>query len=183
MAGLSRSTWPSPSSSRDIQAWCPGPHPGGFWRSARRRPHRLYEQLCQWLSHLHMKSIFSCSDGRSCISVCITSCPVGGHHWKELGSIFFAVSLQVLLYIGNVPLRHLFSRIRSSNSLSLSSQKRCSRPFDVFTAFCWTLYLVSLALGTPHYRCDLNSRAEGKNHTPQPASSTANAAQDISSNL
>ena len=36
----------------------------------------------------------------------IASCPVTGYHWKEPGSILFAPSLQVFVYIGKIPHIH-----------------------------------------------------------------------------
>ena len=51
----------------------------------------------------------------------IASGPGTGHHWEEPHFFLFAPSLQVLLYIDNIPLSLLFSRLNSSSSLSLSS--------------------------------------------------------------
>lgn len=45
LAGTSRSVCSKPCSSGTPGAGCPGPHPGGFWRSPRRSLHSLSGQL------------------------------------------------------------------------------------------------------------------------------------------
>ena len=51
----------------------------------------------------------------------IASGLVTGHHWKEPGSVLFAPSFQVSIYIDEIPLSLLFSRLNSPHSFSLSS--------------------------------------------------------------
>lgn len=68
------------------------------------------------------------------------SCPVIE---EEPGSLFFVLSRQIFILIGEIPPRFLFLRLNIHSSPSLSSSVRCSSPF---VALCWThsrnLYLV-----------------------------------------
>lgn len=59
--------------------------------------------------HLNKKHTFQWKE------VSVVSCPVSGHQWKELVSISFALSLQVFIYINEIPPSHLFSRLNTSS--------------------------------------------------------------------
>lgn len=49
----------------------------------------------------------------------IVICPVSGHHWKELGSIFFIPFHQVFIHIDKILPRLLFSRLNRHSFLSV----------------------------------------------------------------
>lgn len=71
----------------------------------------------------------------------IASCPDTGYHRKEPGSVLFALSLQVFVYVDSYPLE-----LNRPSSLSLSSQERCFMLSSIFMALCWTLCCVSMSL-------------------------------------
>lgn len=54
-----------------------------------------------------------------------------------------APSLQVFVYIDEIPLCFLFSRLSSP---SLSSQEGCSSPFIFFVALHWSLSTMPMSL-------------------------------------
>lgn len=61
-------------------------------------------------------------------------CPVPGQHRKEAVSVLFAPSLQVFMYIDEIPLTLPFFRLHYPSSPSLSSYERCSGPLTIFVA-------------------------------------------------
>ena len=106
--------------------------------------------------------------------VSIVSCHVTGHHYKEPGSVLFALSLQVFVYIGKIPLEP---------SLLQGEKSQLSQPFlirEVLQSFnhlsgpsLSSLHYVHtcLVVGSPEldtvlqvwpYQCS----AEGKGHLP-----------------
>jgi len=71
--------------------------------------------------------------------------PVDGHIPHKY---VFAPCLRGFTALGEIPLSLLFSRLSSPSSPGLCSQERCSRPFLVFVAFCWTLSSISNTYAT-----------------------------------
>ena len=69
--------------------------------------HNLPGQPVPVLGHPHSKKVFSDVQKESPVFqfVPIDSCPVTRHHSKESGSVFFAPSLQVFIYINRIPPR------------------------------------------------------------------------------
>lgn len=55
------------------------------------------------------------------------------------------VKFRYLYILMKFPLRHFFSRLNISQSLSLSSQERFSSPLIIFVVFHWTLYSMSMS--------------------------------------
>ena len=112
--------------------------------------------------------------------------PVIGHHWEQAGSLFFIPFHQVFIHIDKILLSLLFSRIKSSISLSLSSYKRCSSPlinYWPFTALAPVCPCLTSARDprTRHSTPDVSLQCwvEGKVHSPWPAGNTPpNASQD-----
>lgn len=74
--------------------------------------------------------------------VTIASDPVTGQHWKKSISVFYGLSLQVLMRSSP---KLLFSRLNSgSSSLSHFSQQKSSSPFIIFMIIFWTLFSMSM---------------------------------------
>jgi len=75
------------------------------------------------LSHPHSEKMFPDVQREPPVFqlVLIASGPVPGHHREEPGSALFAPSLQVFMYIDEIALSLLFSRLNSPSSLSLSA--------------------------------------------------------------
>jgi len=71
--------------------------------------------------------------------------PVTRHHSKEPRYILFAPSLQVFMHFKKIPLRLVFSRLKSPSFLSLSSYVMCSRPFAIFVALHRSLSIMSMS--------------------------------------
>lgn len=86
------------------------------------RLHNPTGQPVPELSHLHSEKAFPDSQTEPPMLqlVPIVSCPVTEHHWKDPGYILFSSSLQVFIYMGEMP-PETFSRMNSPSSLSLSS--------------------------------------------------------------
>ena len=101
--------------------------------------HNLYGQPVPVLSHPRGKEVFPHVQTEPPMFrfVPTASGLVTGHHWKEPGSVFFAPSLQVFIYVDMIPLSLLFSRLKSPSSLRLSSHEKCLSPNLV--ALRWTL--------------------------------------------
>lgn len=138
MAGVGREFWrwqdTSPAPAGTPREECPGPCSSSFWRPPIRRPHSFSGQPVPVLSLAQCRSAAWCSDGVSCVPVCGASCPDNTHHGKAAGSSFFVPSLQVQIHIEKIsPSLLPFSL----NSLSLSSQERCSNPFIILVAIHW----------------------------------------------
>ena len=88
------------------------------------RPHNLLGQPVPALSQPYSEKVFPHVQREPPVFqfVPIASGPVTAYHWKEPGSIFFATSLQVFLYIDKIlPSSLLFSRLNSPDSLRFSS--------------------------------------------------------------
>ena len=82
------------------------------------------------LGRLHREKLFPEVQEEAAVFqfVSTASGPVTEHHWKEPCSVLFSPSLQVFIYIDEIPLSLLFFRLNSPSSLSLSSQERSSSP-------------------------------------------------------
>ena len=111
---------------------------GSRWYSRATRSHlprtcvqMAFEYLQGWrlrnlsgqpvpvLSHPHSKKVLPAVLREPPVfqSVPAASGPVTGHHWKEPGSVLFAPSLQVFMYIDKISLSRLFSELNSPRSL------------------------------------------------------------------
>jgi len=87
------------------------------------------------------------------------------------------------------PCSLLFSRLKSPNTLSLSSQERCSSPWIIFVALLWTCSNSSMPFFCVLRAAELDAGlqmeshqngAEGQNHLPSPAGHTClDAAQGM----
>lgn len=66
--------------------------------------------------------------------------------WKEPGSIFVVLSLQVFVRIKKSPWCHLFPRLESLSSLCLFSKERCSSGLITWMALHWILSSVFMSL-------------------------------------
>ena len=118
----------------------------------------------------------------------IASGPVTGHHWKEPGSILFAPSLEIFIYIGKIPLCLLFSRLKQSQLSQsflmwelLQSFHHLGGPSqDSPQCVQASLVLGSPALDTVIQVWPHQCWREGKDHLPwSGGSSLFNAAQDF----
>ena len=147
------------------KASCPWSCPDGFWISLRMEtPQPPWATYSSPWSPSQQKSVSW--EPPVFHLVPIVPGPVTGHHWNEPGSVFFASSLQVLIYINKNPPSLLFSRLNSLSFLSLSLYVRCSCPLIILVTFCWTLsnrlkFLLYWGAQnwTHHSRCSL-TRAE-----------------------
>ena len=147
--GPSVSIWSNPCSSRDTRAGCPGPPPGGFWRSPRREP-TASGQPVPVLHHPHSTKVllvfrWNVLYSRLWSSPCQSRANPGtGPHWEEPSPILFAPSLQV--FIGKNSLRFLFSRLNHLSFLSFSLYEKSSSPLTFWlssVALCWTPHSMS----------------------------------------
>jgi len=86
------------------------------------RLHNLSGQPVPGLSHPHSEKAFPDVQTEPPVFqfVLTASGPGTGHHWKEPGSIFLIPSHPILIYMDEIPLCLLFSRLNSPSSLSLS---------------------------------------------------------------
>lgn len=90
--------------------------------------------------------------GSSCVSVCacgIRFCPWAPLKRAQIHPL--CMPHQVFLYINELPFEQCSSRLSSTSTPGLSTQKRCSSPFVILTKalLCTPQYVcVSLALGT-----------------------------------
>lgn len=80
--------------------------------------------------------------------LCLSLCPLLfilslSTNWEDPGFIIFAPSLEVFIYIDQIP-SETFSRLTSPSSLSPSSWERFSSPFKTFMCLCWTLQHVHI---------------------------------------
>lgn len=121
---------PTPAPAGTPKAGCPGPHPGNFCRSSRKRLHSLWTACASALSPAQHKSAAWCSEGTSSAPVCASSLgSFSGHHWKEPGSNFFAPSLHAFKDINSFLSTQAtsfltFSTSRKLRKLLLILQKR-----------------------------------------------------------
>lgn len=106
-----------------------------------------------------------------CSFVPTASCPRTGHHWKGPGSVLFAASCQVLIFIDENTLSLLCCRLDRPSSLILFLLQRCFRPLIILVAFFWALFSISISLlywgaqnQTQQSICGLGN-AEEKDHT------------------
>ena len=115
-----------------VPAWagCPGPCPGSFWRSPRRRLHSLWAACVRTPSPTHHRSAIWCSEGPSFVLVyahcfwswcwallkrtwlCSLCTLPSGNYNDEISHPFLPHPILSLL----------FSRLSSPSSLSLSSK-------------------------------------------------------------
>lgn len=102
----------------------------GFWVSQNRRTPKYLWTASFWIQQL--KKDLKCSSVISCISFCPIAFSLTEYHWKEHSSTVFIFPLQVVAYIGKVPLILLFSSW-TIPALSLSSYVRCSSPFSLWS--------------------------------------------------
>lgn len=79
----------------------------GFWVSQNRRTPKYLWTAAFWIQQL--KKDLKCSSVISCISFCPIAFSLTEYHWKEHSSTVFIFPLQVVAYIGKVPLILLFS--------------------------------------------------------------------------
>lgn len=94
LAGPAGPLWPTSVPAGTPRAGGPGPWTGSFWTCPRRRPHSL-RATC---------SSSQRSEGVPVLQLLpIASCPGTRHHWKKLGSIFLALTLQVPIDIDEIP--------------------------------------------------------------------------------
>lgn len=80
---------PAPAQAGTPRAGCPGPRPGGFWRSPSRRPHNLSVQPVPGLRQRHSKTVFSYVQITFLVfqHVPLASCPVAGQY-NEILRVF-----------------------------------------------------------------------------------------------
>ena len=73
---------PTPAPAEPPSPGCPGPSPGSFWRSPRRRPHSLSGQPVPGLCHQHSTEVLPGAQREppGCQFVPSASCPGTGHH-------------------------------------------------------------------------------------------------------
>lgn len=121
-----------------------------FYHLQEWRSHNVCGQPVPFFSHPHSKktnnrSIFLCSCGTSCVSVC-AHCPVTRHYWREPGSVFFEPSLQVFKYIDKIPPKPSLLQVKSHILLNLSPQKLCSGALTILVALHWSLSSSSRSL-------------------------------------
>ena len=89
-----------------------------------RRLHNLFGQPVPVLGDPHSEKVFPDVQRESSVFWCVhTASGPPRHHWKVAGSVFSAPSLQEFIYIDEIPLSLLFSRLNSPSSLSLPSHE------------------------------------------------------------
>ena len=89
-------------------------------------------------------------------SLCLWCCPVTGHHWKDPGSIFTALSLQVFIHMDEILLSLLFFKLNRF----LSSWRRYSSHFRILVALQWTCSRSFISL--LHWRGGKDGRTSAK---------------------
>jgi len=80
-----------------------------------RRLHNLSGQPIPVVGHPHNEKVFPDARKEPAVfqTVPTASCPVTGNHWKALGSLLFALSLQVFIDTDKIPPSLLFSKLTS----------------------------------------------------------------------
>lgn len=112
---LWRSPGLTPAPAGTPRARCSGPGPGSLWKSPRRGLYSLWTACASALSYSQHRSATWYSKGISCFPIC--TCCLLSCHWAPLkngqwgfGSAPFSTSLQVFIWIDEIPLSLLFSR-------------------------------------------------------------------------
>lgn len=75
------------------------------------------------------------------------SCPVGGHYWKDPGSVLFASFPQIFVQIDGSPPEPPLSNQKTLIYLTLSLYKGCSCPLIIFMSLCRTPSRMSICTG------------------------------------
>ena len=102
----------------------PGPHPGGFWRSPRKRSCSISAVSLPVLHYSHSTQVLPSAQGEPPVLqfVPVSSDLGTGHHGAP---IFSAPSSQVFIYSNETSLSLFFTRLNGPSSLTLSLCVRC----------------------------------------------------------
>lgn len=142
-----------------------------FEKLQGERLHKFSGQLAPVLSHPHRK--LSVWKKPPVFHFVLTaSGSVTGHHWEEPSSIFCAPSLQVSVYLDEIPLSRLFSRLNSPSSRSLSLKGGAPAPLHLHGSLLDYLQYVCVSSVMENPELDIEPQlfhqcwAEGKDHLP-----------------
>jgi len=118
LEGPSVPLWPTPSPAGTPRAEGPGPWPGGFWTSPRRRAHSLWA-TCASATAPHSTAVLSGSQGEPLYSSLRPLPPV-----LALGSTGKSLAVSS----GHIPSRYLWTLVPSEASI-WTEQSQLSQPF------------------------------------------------------
>jgi len=153
-----RSSDPTPAPAGTPRAGDPGPRPGSFWRSSRRRLHG-HQQPLPVLCYIHRTEAPHDVQRKPIVFQFVPTAPCPGtrHRWIEAGSVLSAPFLQKFTNSGEIPSRVL-SRLDSLRPLSPSNL------FITFAALLWTVFSMPTSLlhwgvqiWRQQFRCSLTS--------------------------
>jgi len=152
MTEVGKALWRSSAPASQIEHGCLDPVAQDHVQTAFQylqgeRLHNLSGQPVPGLSHPRSKEVLPDVQRNLPVPqfVPTASCTVAKHHWKDLGSVLFALSCQVFIHIYKIPPSLLLPRVKNTDSLSLSPFERCSNPLIILVALHWTLSSMSIS--------------------------------------